>query len=365
MNLGAKQDKAVLKLEDGYLFTGSAFGAANSICGEVVFNTGMVGYTEALTDPSYTGQILVLTYPLSGNYGVPNLSNHNCFESNKITVSGLVVSSCCFSPSHYEMNLDLDGWLKLNNVPGIMGIDTRALTKHLLINGTMKGSLILNGVSASPQSFSPAEMMMQNLKKQKPNPSQNTPSSLPRVALVDCGAKLNIGRSLSERGFKVVTVPWNHTFKENEFDGVLISNGPGNPEDWQETIESTRKLLKQNIPLMGICLGHQILALAAGAKTEKMKYGHRGQNQPCLEDSSESPLFLLTSQNHGYQVKENSLPKEWKVLFRNVNDSSIEGISHKTLPFIGVQFHPESSPGPNEAASLFDNFAEMIREGKK
>jgi len=366
VDLGEIQDKAELQLSDGYLFTGSAFGAKKSIQGEVVFNTGMVGYTEALTDPSYTGQILVLTYPLSGNYGVPDLSNTKHFESNKISVAGLVVSSCCFSPSHYEMKMDLNGWLKHYGVPGIQNIDTRALTKHLLSNGTMQGSVIMNGLIPQKQSFSPAEQMIQNLKKIYPANSTKTsiPSS-PSVALVNCGAKMNIERSLSTRGIDVVNVPWNHTFKKDEFDGVLISNGPGNPEEWHETINSVTMLLQQNMPLMGICLGHQILALAAGAKAEKMKYGHRGQNQPCLEDKSESPSFFLTSQNHGYQIKEDSLPSKWKVLFRNVNDGSIEGIAHKTLPFIGLQFHPEASPGPIESASLFDKFVEMVQGGKK
>lgn len=364
MNLGENRDKAELQLEDGYLFTGSAFGATTSVSGEVVFNTGMVGYTEALTDPSYTGQILVLTYPLSGNYGVPSLFDSSAFESDRIHVAGLIVSSCCYSPSHYEMRMDLDSWLSSSGVPGIQGIDTRALTKHLMQNGTMKGSLCVGDLSPTPSSLSPAEQMIQSFKNNSCQ-SSGTETTGPTVALVDCGAKMNIARCLSSRGINVASVPWNHSFSPGEFDGVLLSNGPGDPGDWGETISSVRNLLEEGVPVMGICLGHQILALAAGASTEKMKYGHRGQNQPCLEEKGEAPRFFLTSQNHGYQVKEDSLPSGWKILFRNVNDNSVEGIYHESLPFIGVQFHPEASPGPVEAASLFDQFSEMVKKGKK
>lgn len=363
MNLGENRDKAELQLEDGYIFTGSAFGATASISGEVVFNTGMVGYTETLTDPSYTGQILVLTYPLSGNYGVPSLLDSSAFESDKIRVAGLVVSSCCISPSHYEMKMDLHSWLSSSGVPGIEGIDTRALTKHLRLNGTMEGSLCIKGLEPLPSSLSPAEQMIQSFSK--PCYSRGVDSQSPSVALVDCGTKMNIKRCLSKRGINVVDVPWNHSFSQGEFDGVLLSNGPGDPGEWGETINSVRNLLAEGVPMMGICLGHQILALAAGASTEKMKYGHRGQNHPCLEEIEETPRFFLTSQNHGYQVKEDSLPPGWKILFRNVNDNSVEGIFHESLPFIGVQFHPEASPGPIEAASLFDQFTEMVRGGQQ
>ncbi len=364
MNLGENRDKAELRLEDGYLFTGSAFGAATSVRGEVVFNTGMVGYTEALTDPSYTGQILVLTYPLSGNYGVPSLLDSSAFESEGIRVAGLVVASCCFSPSHYEMKMDLDSWLKSCGIPGIQGVDTRALTKHLLQKGTMAGSLRINSIEPVPSSLTPAEQMIQCLKRHNSN-STGVDSESPRVALVNCGAKMNIKRCLSKRDINVVEVPWNHSFTKGEFDGVLLSNGPGDPCEWSETITSVKSLLAEGVPVMGICLGHQILALAAGASTEKMKYGHRGQNQPCIEEKEESPRFFLTSQNHGYQVTEDSLPPGWEILFRNVNDDSVEGIIHKSLPFIGVQFHPEASPGPLEAGCLFDQFALMLSGGQK
>lgn len=354
-------DRAELHLDDGYLFTGTSFGSSVSVAGEVVFNTGMVGYTEALTDPSYTGQILVLTYPLSGNYGVPPASSVSSFESSRICPAGLVVSSCCDSPSHHHLDSTLSEWLSSQGVPGIQGVDTRAITRHLRSHGTMNGSIVCGGVSPAGSPLSPAGQMMERLSCEVEFLASG--KSLPTVALIDCGSKMNIERSLLARGMNVVRVPWNQPVNPDDYQGVVVSNGPGDPEEWGAVIETVRSVIAGTKPVLGICLGHQIMALAAGGSTSKMKYGHRGQNQPCLEEGAASPRFFLTSQNHGYQVEEKSLPDDWRVLFRNVNDDTVEGIIHRELPFIGVQFHPEASPGPVESAAVFDQFVSMVRNG--
>ena len=362
MNPSSGGDKAELNLSSGYLCSGTAFGSCTSTTGEVVFNTGMAGYTEAITDPSYTGQILVLTYPLAGNYGVPSFPDSAGFESSKICVSGLVVSSLCKSPSHFNSEYSLSGWLHSCGVPGISGVDTRALAKHLREFGTMQGGISCKGSLSESSELSPAKRMMTEMDREVRIHSSN-PSGQKKIVLVDCGSKNNIIRHLFSRGISVVRVPWDYPFASEDCDGILLSNGPGDPCEWSEVIAETGKLIDSGKPVLGICLGHQILALAAGASTGKMIYGHRGQNQPCLEQGAVSPRFFLTSQNHGYQVLEDSLPPGWRVLFRNVNDNTVEGITHKYLPLTGVQFHPEASPGPIESSAVFDEFVSLVQNG--
>ena len=367
MNSADSSETAKLELSTntGLLFTGKAFGANKSVTGEVVFNTGMVGYTEALTDPSYTGQILVLTYPLAGNYGVPpsEKDKYNLpveFESEKIQVAGLVVSSYCEIPSHYNKIENLRQWLLRNGIPAICDVDTRAITKHLREYGTVKGCIRTGSIPVTATHATPAELCKYTISGVSFYDCE-TPGK-PTVVLMDCGSKANITRNLLALELNVLKVPYNHSLNDLEYSGILISNGPGDPEEWTETIETVRKEINRDIPILGICLGHQILALAAAASTEKMKYGHRSQNQPCLEEKQDEPRFLLTSQNHGYQVKRDSLPSDWKVWFSNVNDGSVEGIKHREKPMMGVQFHPESSPGPLDASGIFEEFAEAVTD---
>ncbi|MCD4707675.1 MAG: glutamine-hydrolyzing carbamoyl-phosphate synthase small subunit [Candidatus Sabulitectum sp.] len=367
MNPAKSAETAELELEigDGILFTGTAFGAHKSVTGEVVFNTGMVGYTEALTDPSYTGQILVLTYPLAGNYGVPAFENDNYnlpleFESDKMQVAGLIVSSHSEFPSHYNKMENLREWLQRSGIPAICDVDTRSITKHLRKSGTVSGSIRTGSISVNASAGTPSGICKSTISGITCFNCE-TPDR-PTVILIDCGAKANIIRSLLSLEMNVLKVPYNHQLNDLEYSGILISNGPGNPEEWTETIETLRKAINRDIPILGICLGHQILALAAGASTEKMKYGHRSQNQPCLEDKKDKPRFLLTSQNHGYQVKRDSLPPDWKIWYTNVNDGSIEGIRHQEKPMTGVQFHPESSPGPLDASGIFVEFAAAVTD---
>lgn len=336
-----------LHLADGTMYVGESFGTNRSAAGEVVFNTGMVGYVESLTDPSYAGQILVLTYPLVGNYGVPDKES---WESGKIQVAGLVVSEYSENYSHHTARKSLGTWLKESGVPAIQGVDTRALTKKLREHGVMLGALHNKG---GPKSF--ANPNVENLVAKVSPPRQQTyKAGKTRVVLVDCGAKENIVRSLLSRGATVVRVPWDYDFNKERYDGLLLSNGPGDPMMAKKTIEHIRIAMKKGKPILGVCLGNQLLALAAGAKTYKLKYGHRSQNQPCTDASTKR--CYITSQNHGYAVDENSLPQDWSVWFTNANDGSNEGIRHKTKPWRSVQFHPEACPGPTDTAWIFDEF---------
>lgn len=345
------------------IFSGRAFGADRSVSGEVVFYTGMVGYPEAFTDPSYTGQILVMTYPLIGNYGVPEESLCRFglpenFESDRICIAGLVVSSYCETPSHYENTQTLRDWLIRNDVPAICDTDTRAITKLLREHGTVIGVLKTDGVPVDGDTGTPAEMCKATISEAVYY-SCGIPDK-PVAAVIDCGTKTSIIRGLLEMEINVVRVPYNQSIDEIECSGVLVSNGPGDPEQWTETIQTVKKVIDGDIPVLGICLGHQILALAAGASTEKMKYGHRSQNQPCLEQGADNPEFLLTSQNHGYQVKKDTIPAEWQICYTNVNDGSVEGIRHSGKPILGVQFHPEASPGPMDGDRIIRGFAEEV-----
>jgi carbamoyl-phosphate synthase small subunit len=337
-----------LTLGDNSVFRGQMPSwQTGSYFGEVVFNTGMTGYVESLTDPSYSGQILVFSYPLIGNYGV-NLSAR---ESGKIQASGVIVSEAAKNWSHQESDRSLAQWLASQNIPLMTGVDTRALTKHLRTRGTMAGT-----IGAKPTNFNNS-----NLEKKFVSidtPITYNPSKTKKVILVDCGLKESILRSLIKLPIQIKRVPYNYDYSREEYDGVLLSNGPGDPTDYQETIQIAAKALANEKPVFGICLGSQIMGLAAGAKTYRLKFGHRGHNQPCLE--SGTARGVITSQNHGYAIDEKSLPKGWAVTFRNLNDGSVEGIEHKTKPFFSVQFHPEASPGPTDTRWLFERFYKSL-----
>jgi carbamoyl-phosphate synthase small subunit len=348
-----------LRLADGRLFGGTGFGWPGEAEGEVVFNTGMVGYTETLTDPSYRGQILVLTYPLVGNYGVPayRRDGYGCpvgFESEAVQVAGLVVSSHCVSPSHHSSRMTLDQWLRSEGVPGVCGVDTRALTRHLRRHGTLPGTLTAGAAPCRDRRLSSGSGV---------GPASAAEDG-PEVAVVDCGCKASILRSLASRGLVPKTVAPDQPLEEVECSGILLSNGPGDPAGWRQTVEGIRPVLESGLPILGICLGSQLIALAAGAETEKMAYGHRSQNQPCVETGRPDgePRVLVTSQNHGYQVRKESVPGGWSVWFENANDGSVEGIRHRRLPVRGVQFHPEAGPGPLDAGWIFDSFAGEVMQ---
>lgn len=355
--------KALLILEDGTEFSGVSFGYHQSVSGEIVFNTAMAGYPESLTDPSYKGQILTLTYPLIGNYGVPSpekeegLSRN--FESEGIHVSGLIISEYSFEHSHWNSWKNLSQWLIENKVPGLSGIDTRALTKRLRDKGTMKGKIILEG--------SPEEQDLMHGKNLVDLVSTREKTTYGkgkyRIMLVDCGVKNNIIRQLLQRDTTIVRVPWDYDFLNEDYDGLFISNGPGDPKECHETILHLRKALSQDRPIFGICLGNQLMALASGAETYKLKYGHRSHNQPVLLKGTNT--CYMTSQNHGYATDASSLNDEWEELFINVNDGSNEGIRHRSKPFFAAQFHPEASSGPTDTDFLFDDFIRLIETCKQ
>ena len=344
-----------LILEGNFIFEGQSFGAPLSGVGEVVFSTGMVGYPESLTDPSYTGQILILTYPLIGNYGV---FDKRYWESDRIHVSGLIVSSYINTPSHFLNTMTLSTWLKKESIPALEISDTRFLTQKIRSHGTMLGKMVLTEDISfhDPNTDNLVERVsIKTVTKERGNPQGEWRGK--RLILIDCGTKRNIVRSLLKRGVEVITVPWNFDATENlphSFDGIVISNGPGDPTMAKETIENVRKALNKKIPLLGICLGHQILALAGGGKAYKLKFGHRSQNQPCL--LAESKRCYITTQNHGFAIGK--IPSGFTPWFTNANDGSNEGIKHKTLPFMSIQFHPEACPGPTETEWIFDYFLE-------
>jgi carbamoyl-phosphate synthase small subunit len=366
--------KAVLVLEDGSLFFGYGFGASGKVSGEVVFSTSMVGYPEALTDPSYKGQILTLTYPLVGNYGVPQkileMGVPKYFESDSIKVSGLIIHELCEKPHHWASEGTLDEWLMAENVPGIYGVDTRRLTKKLRVKGVMLGIL---------QVCDYEEPNIEKLLEEAKNiPDPNSTDLVKevtvrepiyyaaggnrKIVLIDCGVKYGILRNLLKRGVSVVRVPYSFSAKEIlEYnpDGVLISNGPGDPKKCARTIECVRELAEESVPMMGICLGTQILALALGGDTYKLKYGHRSQNQPVLDLKSRS--CYITTQNHGYAVNAESLKNtELEACFINANDKTVEGIRHTRKPAFAFQWHPEASPGPYDTEFLFEEFLKVL-----
>ena len=352
--------EASLILEDGTNYGGISFGTEKSVSGEVVFNTGMVGYYESLTDPSYKGQILVLTYPLIGNYGVPGededgLSAQN-FESERIHASALVVADYSTAHNHWNAARSLSDWLKDQNIPALHRIDTRSLTKRLREKGTMLGKIVFED---DTEFYDPNRdnLIAQVTVKE---PVVYNERGKWNIVVLDCGVKYNILRSLVKRDCCVIRVPGDYDFFDREFDGVVISNGPGDPKMCPDTIALIRKCYERGTPTFGICLGNQLMALAAGANTYKLKYGHRSQNQPCLQAGTKR--CFITSQNHGYAVETASLPKDWEPWFTNINDNTNEGIRHKHLPFMSVQFHPEHCPGPVDTMFLFDQFLEFVRK---
>lgn len=347
-----------LVLADGFSCLGTPFGWPGSVAGEVVFNTGMVGYPESLTDPSYRGQILVLTYPLVGNYGIPADDRtggiSRSFESSRVQIAGLVVSNLSREFSHWSAVQSLDEWLKEQRVPGATGVDTRMLTQRLRTSGSMLGKL-LSGSEEMEFSDPNTENLVAQVSIDKP---RRYGEGRKRLLVIDCGCKNGILRALLARDVQVTVVPWDWPADREDADGVVISNGPGDPRQVEATIATTRRLMTKGVPTFGICLGSQVLALAAGAETYKLKYGHRGQNQPCVLVGTKR--CLITSQNHGYAVDEDSLPSDWVPWFFNANDGTNEGIRHRQQPFMGVQFHPEASPGPTDTNSLFDDFIGML-----
>ncbi len=347
-----------LVLEDGKEFSGFSFGFEKSVSGEVVFNTAMTGYPESLTDPSYKGQILSLTYPIIGNYGVPGVDSENdllkYFESYSLHISGLIISDYTDEYSHWNANKSLGNWLKENEIPGIYGIDTRALTKILREEGTMLGKIICRNQDIDLYDPNQVNLVNQVSIRQKKIYGQGKY----RILLIDCGVKYNIIRNLLKRDTTVIVVPWDYDISKESYDGLFISNGPGDPKQCNVTIRNLHKALQQEIPIYGICLGNQLLALAAGANTYKLKYGHRSHNQPVLLVNSNKAY--ITSQNHGFAIDNSTLPADWEPLFINLNDGTNEGMKHKNKPFFSSQFHPEASSGPTDTEFLFDQFIELV-----
>jgi len=371
--------RARLLLENGKIFDGIGFGYPTRATGEVVFNTGMVGYTESLTDPSYHGQLLCMTYPLIGNYGVPSFDIKDeyglpkYFESDKIHPRALLIHNLSEIASHWNCIKTLDQWLYEERIPGIYGIDTRELTKIIRIKGVMMGCL---HVTADDEIDN--LVLEKNLRSDRyegknfmNDVSVNKPHVFGKeedktIVLLDTGTKYSIIRNILKLGFRVVQLPWNTSFEDiNSYSpiGVVISNGPGDPKVCNQTIDTARRLIETSTPTLGICLGNQILALAAGADTYKLKYGHRGQNKSCKEVTINQSF--ITSQNHGYGIEADSLKKsEFNMWFQNPDDKSVEGIIHKSKPIIAVQFHPEASPGPFDCTFVFDKFKELVLTSK-
>ncbi|AEC51413.1 carbamoyl phosphate synthase small subunit [Pyrococcus sp. NA2] len=368
--------KAYLLLEDGTIIKGRGFGAEGIKFGEVVFTTAMVGYPESLTDPSYRGQILIMTHPLIGNYGVPSKEIRENgiplhYESDKIQVEGYVISRL-MRPSHWASEMGLDEWLKKEGIPGMEGVDTRALVKKIREKGVMMGALVVGDYEKED-----LEEIMKQIRKlsydrinfvDEVTPKDiiiHEPKKVDRtVVVVDCGIKYGILRELLKRNLRVVRIPYTYdpikAFEEFNASGIVLSNGPGNPSLLKTLVENAKAIIEYNVPTMGICLGHQILALADGAEIYKLKYGHRGINKP-VKDLKTGKAFV-TTQNHGYAIKPESL-NEFRVWMINLDDRSVEGIYHPNKPIIATQFHPEASPGPLDSTWIFDLFAKLIRGG--
>ncbi len=354
-----------LVLEDGSVFHGVGFGADRDVCGEVVFNTGMTGYVESFSDCSYTNQILVMTSPLIGNYGVPAPDPEDPingpYESDGLKVLGLVVSEASPGYSHCTASSSLQNWMAEAGVPGIEGIDTRALTRKLREYGTMRGTIVAADVDETvpAKTTLPEDQVVPEVSCRE---IVTYPAGDLSVLVVDCGVKLNIIRHLLKRGITVHRVPWstNLLAVEQDYNGVLLSNGPGDPKNVQPLVHQVKALLAGDKPIFGICLGNQVLSLAAGADTYKLKYGHRSQNQPCQDLVSRR--CVITSQNHGYAVNDETIPSDWDTWFVNINDGTNEGIRHRSRPFFSVQFHPEAAPGPVDTEYLFDDFARILAQ---
>ena len=356
--------KVTLRLEDGTEFHGTSFGYEKPVAGEVVFNTAMMGYPESLTDPSYAGELMTLTFPLVCNYGVPPFTFEEnglptFMESEKIHVRAIIVSDYSREFSHWNGVETLADWLKREQVPGITGIDTRQLTKVLREHGVMMGKILFDDM---PDEVPEADYAGVNFVDQvscreviKYNEGADK-----KVVLVDCGVKANILRCLIRRGVEVIRVPWNYDFNELEFDGLFLANGPGDPETCEVTVQNIRRFLANPVvrPCMGICMGNQLLSKAAGARIYKLKYGHRSHNQPVRKVGTET--CFITSQNHGFAVDSSSLPADWEPMFVNMNDGSNEGVRHKKNPWFSAQFHPEACSGPVDTAYMFDDFVKLL-----
>lgn len=358
-----------LILENGQIYKGDSFGYEKEIKGEVVFNTGMVGYPEGFTDPSYYGQILTCTFPLIGNYGVPRTKNTSGLisdlESDKIQIRGLIVSQYIDNNTHWHSKMTLGDWLKAEQIPALSGIDTRSLTKILREKGVMKGIMTFDHPAKRGSFY---DINKENLVPYvSVNKIKKYGSGKTKVLFIDCGLKYNQIRIMLDFNTTIYQVPWNYNpFKDTnapKFDTVFISNGPGDARTMPETVETIKEAYNRLIPTFGICLGHQIMTLAAGGDIFKLKYGHRGQNQPVIDASS--GRSYITSQNHGFSAVTSSIPKEWRIWFTNLNDNTNEGIHHKNLPFFCVQFHPEAAPGPLDTKWLFDYYFDFVKKWKK
>lgn len=348
-----------LVLEDGSEFTGKLFGFEKNINGEVVFNTGMVGYPETMTDPSYCGQILVVTYPLIGNYGVPSNEMENGlkknFESDKIFLRALIISDYSDNYSHWNAEKSLSGWMIEEGVPGLYGIDTRKLTRKLREKGSMLGKIVFDdSIKLAFEDPNKNNLAAEASIKEPKLYSKGKK----KLVFVDCGAKNNILQAFLRRDISILRVPHDYNFFNEKFDGIIFSNGPGDPKQCKTTIENAKKAMSLNIPMLGICLGCQIMGLAAGADTYKLKYGHRSHNQPVNEFGAKR--CYITSQNHGYAIDSDTLPEDWREWFTNDNDGTNEGIIHISKPFFGAQFHPEASPGPDDTEFIFDMFTRVL-----
>ena len=349
---------AKLVLANGETFNGMLQDVQKAaVSGEVVFNTGMVGYVEAMSDPSYAGQLLTFTYPLIGNYGVPEQS---AWESTRIQVSGIIVSEASEFFAHHEATQSFLAWCASQDVPVLSGVDTRALAKVISREGVMPGIIKADDHADIPFFDIGREHLVKKVSITEP---QIVGEGEKCVVAIDCGMKENIMRHLLKFPIKVKRVPFDYDFTDEVYDAVFISNGPGDPTVCTETLAIVKKVLAGNKPVFGICLGAQLMALAIGAKTYKLPFGHRAQNHPCIEEGTDR--CFLTSQNHGYSIDEKSLPSGWEVQFRNLNDNSVQGIRHCEKPFFSVQFHPEEAPGPVDTQFLFKQFYESINEDEK
>ena len=355
---------ATLILDDGTVFRGFSFGCEKEVTGEVVFNTAMTGYPESLTDPSYAGQLMVLTYPLVGNYGVPPRTFDadgiaTFMESEKIHADAIIVSDYSHEYSHWNAVGSLGSWLKEEGIPGIYGIDTRALTKKLREHGVMMGKIVIGDAKTDLTNFGQyGNVNYVDKVSCKEVIIYGEGEGKKRVVLVDCGVKHNIIRCLLKRNVTVIRVPWDYDFNTLEYDGLFISNGPGDPDTCDAAVQNIRKALSGDKPICGICMGNQLLAKAGGASIYKLKYGHRSHNQPVRIVGTEK--CFITSQNHGYAVDNDTLGADWEPLFINMNDGTNEGIRHKTKPFFSSQFHLEACSGPTDTEFMFDKFVELL-----
>lgn len=363
---GSNRKKGYLILDDGTIFQGKSFGSERTVVGEVVFNTGMTGYQEVLTDPSYCGQIITMTYPLIGNYGV----NRDDYEAIKPHAFGFIVREHSEYPSNWRSEGTLDAWLKEHDIPGLSDIDTRMLTKKIREQGTLKGMIVAGEktdaeLQALLEQLKQTEELRDQVERVSTKNAFHCPGQKQRVVLVDYGCKAGILRELTNRQCDVRVVPYNTTAEEIlrlNPDGILLSNGPGDPKDVPDALEMIQGVLGQ-IPLFGICLGHQLFALACGGDTAKMKFGHRGANHPVLD--VEEDRTMMTSQNHGYAVDQDSLTDTpLEITHVAVNDKTIEGLKHVQYPAFSVQFHPEATPGPYDSNALFDRFIALMEQHK-